>query len=262
MSLWCLMLVALPVAAADPTRELVRKAVANYEESQKKLGTHLFERAVTIQELDAQGTVKEKRSFVVRRELMEDVPVTRVVEREGKPLSEKEAAEQHAQIEKAMRDYRKLTAEERRKRLENASVTGGREMAFLREMPEALEYEFKESVWEQGREILRFTFSPRQGYKPSNMQARVFEKVRGEILIDKAAAEVYALDAEVFDNISLGGFLAKVYKGTRIQLERRPVPEGVWLPSRLKVKAGAQILLVKTLRRETETRYSGYRAWR
>jgi len=262
MKIWCLIAFAWPAVAEDVSRELMRSAIANYEKSLARASDLLFERRVESRQLEATGAVRQTNTYLVRRELIEELPVSRLVERDGKPLPAAEAAKQQANIRKAIDEYRRLTPEERKKRLTNSVGIGGREMEFLREMPDALDYKYLDSAWEGGREVMRLEMSPRLGYRPKNLQARVFEKVRGEIRVDKAAAEIRLVDAEVFDTVTVGGFLAKIEKGTRFLIERKPMTGEYWAPERIRIKFGTKIMLVKSIRQETETRYSGYRLWR
>ncbi|MDX2180651.1 MAG: hypothetical protein SFV18_13730 [Bryobacteraceae bacterium] len=262
MKIWCLIALAAPLAAQDVSRDLMRSAIANYEKSLARAGDLLFERRVESRQLEASGAVRQMQTFLVRRELIEDLPVSRLIERDGRPLPAEEIAKQQANIRKAIDEYRKQTPEEQKKRLNNSAGIGGREMEFLREMPDALDYKYLDSVWEEGREVMRFEMSPRTGYKPKHLQARVFEKVRGEIRVDKAAAEIRLVDAEVFDTVNVGGFLAKIEKGTRFLIERKAFAGDHWVPERIRIKFGTKIMMVKSIRQETESRFTGYRVWR
>ena len=261
MPSWCLIVLVAEGTAGDPTRALIAKAVTNYEAAQRQLGEFLFDRRVRRRKLDAQGQVREESSVVLRRELIEDIPITRAVERNGRPLSEQELAEQRKSIDKALAEYRKLSAKEQAERRQSVSVTGNREMEFLREMPEALDYRYLGSEWVEGREILRFALQPRPGYKARSLAGKIFSHVEGELWIEKQAAEMVRLDVVVTSDTTLGGILAKVEKGTEFHLSRRRV-EDVYLPHHLRIRFGTTVLLVKAIRQETESDYVYYRRWR
>jgi hypothetical protein len=49
--------------------------------------------------------------------------------------------------------------------------------------------------------------------------------------VDETAHELARVEGEVTDDISLGGFLAKVYKGSRFMQDRYELAPGLWLPS-------------------------------
>ncbi|MCX6592035.1 MAG: hypothetical protein NTZ56_10955 [Acidobacteria bacterium] len=265
MNLWCLrsgLFLTLALACrgqtADPTRELMKRGIANYERSSANFRNFFFDRLTVTRQFEATGQVREEHRNLIRREPFEGIPVTRLVERDGKPLPAEEKAKADANIRRARAEYAALSATDKAKR-DAEAARPSREIEFLREMPEALDYEYVDSQWEGPREIMHFKMAPRRGYRPRNLQAKVFEKVRGEIWIDKTQNEMQKLDAEVFDTVSVGGILAKIEKGTHFLIERMPVQDGFWLPKLIRIKFGTKIMMVKSIRQESETTYSGYR---
>ena len=81
------------------------------------------------------------------------------------------------------------------------------------------------------RILSKFSMEPNPDYKPTSRATAILTKVRGYVWIDEAAAELARVEAEVTDDISIGGFLAKVYKGSHFMQERFELAPGVWLPS-------------------------------
>jgi len=59
----------------------------------------------------------------------------------------------------------------------------------------------------------------------------MFSKVRGYLWIDEDAAQLARAELEVTDDISIGGFLAKVYKGSHLVQERYEISPGLWFPT-------------------------------
>ena len=58
---------------------------------------------------------------------------------------------------------------------------------------------------------------------------------------------------------SLGVFLARVQRGSRIVMEQTRLPDGTWMPERIDVRASAKLLFVKGLLIERVLTYSDYR---
>jgi hypothetical protein len=81
------------------------------------------------------------------------------------------------------------------------------------------------------RTLSKFRMEPNPAYKPSSRTAGILSKVRGFVWIDKPSGQVARLEAEVTGDVSFGGFLGKIYKGSRFFQERYEVEPGVWLPS-------------------------------
>lgn len=110
-----------------------------------------------------------------------------------------------------------------------------------------------------GRPTLKFAMSPRPGYKAKSMQARLFEKMRGTMWIDKADGEMARAEAEIFDTATVGfGVLGRIEKGTHFAISRRKVTQDLWLSEMQQFKVDARIMLVKTMRQESTVRYSEF----
>ncbi|MBZ5701837.1 MAG: hypothetical protein LAN84_08315 [Acidobacteriia bacterium] len=82
-----------------------------------------------------------------------------------------------------------------------------------------------------GRLLAKFRLEPNPAYKPVSRATAIFAKVRGTIWIDEASAQLVRVEGEVISDISIGLFLAKVYKGSHFSQERSEIAPGVWLAS-------------------------------
>ncbi len=81
------------------------------------------------------------------------------------------------------------------------------------------------------RMLSKYRMEPNPAYKPTSRSTGIFAKVRGYVWLDAAAAQLARVDAQVTDDISFGGFLAKIYKGSHFMQERYELEPGIWLPT-------------------------------
>jgi hypothetical protein len=81
------------------------------------------------------------------------------------------------------------------------------------------------------RMLLKFKMDPNPSYKPTSRATSIFAKVHGTAWIDEQANQLAKVEVEVTDDISIGGFLAKVYKGSHFMQERWELAPGVWFPT-------------------------------
>jgi hypothetical protein len=100
--------------------------------------------------------------------------------------------------------------------------------------------------------------TPRRGYHPRSLTAKLFRSVKGRFWVDQQDHQIVKVEAEVMDTISVGLFLVRVAKGSRAVLEMTRVTDGVWLPDRLQVSASARLGLLTMLRFEQRVQYSRY----
>ena len=55
------------------------------------------------------------------------------------------------------------------------------------------------------------------------------------------------------------GFLARVEPGTRFELEKMPVDNGIWLPEHFAMQSRARIFLLYTSKNQEDETYFDYR---
>ena len=81
------------------------------------------------------------------------------------------------------------------------------------------------------RMLSKYRMEPNPAYRPTSRATAIFAKVRGYAWIDEAAGQLARVEVEVTDDIAIGGFLAKVYKGSHFMQERYEMAPNLWLPS-------------------------------
>jgi hypothetical protein len=95
----------------------------------------------------------------------------------------------------------------------------------------AFTYAFEAREQRGDRTLVRFRMEPNPAYKPTSRATSIFAKVRGVAWIDEQANQLAKVEVEVTDDISIGGFLAKVYKGSHFMQERYELAPGLWFPT-------------------------------
>jgi hypothetical protein len=110
-----------------------------------------------------------------------------------------------------------------KKRREREELIGAARAAFL--------FTFIGNEQRGGHVLLKYRMDPNPAFKPTSRATSVYPRVRGMVWIDEATGEMARIEGEVTDDISLGLFLAKVYKGSRFMQERYEMVPGLWLPS-------------------------------
>jgi hypothetical protein len=108
------------------------------------------------------------------------------------------------------------------------------------------------------RMLAKYRMEPNPAYKATSRSTAMFAKVRGFVWIDEAVAQLARVEVEVTDDISVGGFLAKVYKGSHLMQERYEMLPGIWLASYSQYDFDGRRLFVSFAVHE-RTFYSQYR---
>jgi hypothetical protein len=79
--------------------------------------------------------------------------------------------------------------------------------------------------------LLKYRMEPNPAFKPTNRATSIYPKVKGFVWVDQASHQMARVQGEVTDDISLGLFLAKIYKGSKFLQDRYETAPGLWLPS-------------------------------
>jgi len=122
----------------------------------------------------------------------------------------------------------------------------------------AFVYTFVDREPRADRILSKYRMEPNPGYKPTSRATSIFAKVRGYAWIDEEASQLARVEVEVTDDISIGGFLAKVYKGSHFMQERYEMAPGLWLPSYSQYDFDGRRLFVSFSIHE-RTLYTNYR---
>jgi hypothetical protein len=263
-SVWvCLALAAWPAGAqsapAEELRGLVRQVLRNLRDADADLADFAYDRFNIRRQFDGDGKLATERTVLARRAFIGDFGYIQQVERDGQPVPGEQLRRELETFHRQAAEWNAVSPETRQAM--RAEMQGRRveQNAWLRELPDAADYRRAGEELVDGRAALVLEFSPRPGYKAKNLRARVFEKVRGRMWIDKADTQLVRVEAEVFDTVNIGwGVVGRIHKGTRYQAERRKLGDA-WLPVSQTVRFAARVFLLKTFMQEEITRYSAFR---
>lgn len=188
---------ALSCLSGEPWREVAREALGKLGQGEQALAGCTYDQTRLRVELDANGREKSRTEERYRRERFDGRLVTFLTARNGMPVEERE---------------RRGMEEAARQRREGPSRRSGFE-GMVAEVPKALEFQLEREFIMDGRATILLRFSPRDGYKPKGMRARVMQKLRGRAWIDRESRELWRAEAEVFDTVSMGfGVLGRIDK--------------------------------------------------
>jgi hypothetical protein len=226
-------------------KDMIQKVAEKDLENNRKLHDYTYCERQEQHKLNGEGAVAstETKTFDVLQIYGESV--YRLVAKDDKPLSDKEAAKEDEKIQKLIDKRRNESDSERAKRLkkEEKEREDGRE--FVKEIGDAYNFTHVGTEQIEGRETYVIAAEPRPGFEPGRKEAKLLQKIRGRIWIDAAENQWVRLDAEVIDTISFGLFLARLHKGTHIVTEQTRVNDEVWLPRHTAVHVDVRVALLK-----------------
>jgi hypothetical protein len=174
----------------------------------------------------------------------------RVIERNGKPVSAAELAQQDAEYQQRVDEVRRRlareVAEDRESRQQDEALARQRAQMMIADVVNTLEFKVVRREMRNGVPAVVVAFAGRPEARPVTREGRTARVFKGTIWIHEAAREVMHVEAVATDDVTYGGFIAKLYEGTAATLIRREIDPGVWMPTRVKLQGEARALFRKT----------------
>jgi hypothetical protein len=79
------------------------------------------------------------------------------------------------------------------------------------------------------RLLSKYRMEPNPAFKPTTRFTSIYARVHGFVWVDEQAEELARIEGEVTEDISVGLFLGKIYKGSHFMQERCEIAPGLWL---------------------------------
>ena len=234
---------------------LVKDSLAFLDASKNKTTEYSYTVRNVRKQFESDGKIRSEESSVGRRSYVGGHFVFRMSEKNGRKLTDQELKEQEDRISRRLGELQSMSGTE----VENRRRRNAEQDEWASEVPEALQFSVAGEETIDGRRVLVLNCEPRPGYSPRNMRAKVFEKMKGKLWIDRMDRELVKAEAETFDTVSIGlGILGRVEKGTRFSIRRNKLQDGNWVMSEQNIRFGARVMLVKWMGNEIQTRMSDF----
>jgi hypothetical protein len=251
-----------PPLSEDQIRNLIRQTAEKDMENDKRQRDYTYIQREEEHRLDGKGQVKSTE--VKTSEIMElyGEQVERLVQKNDKPLSDKEAKKEGEKIQKLIDKRKNESPEDRRKREEKEEKDREQGRQFVSEVADAYNFHFAGIESLAGRDTYVIDGEPRPGYEPHLKEAKILPKFRFRAWIDKDESQWKRLDVQCIDTVSFGLFLARIHKGSRIILEQTRINDEVWLPQHVAVKIDVRLALLKNFNVEDDITFRDYKKFR
>jgi hypothetical protein len=250
-----------PALSQEQIHDLIRSAADRDLENDKQARNYTYVQRVEEHKLD--GNRKIKSSEVKTYEVMDlyGEQVQRLIEKDGKPLSGKDAGKEEEKIQKLIDKRKNESDEDRKKRLEKEEKQRQQDREFVKEIADAYNFRLAGVETLVGHSTYVIDADPRPGFEPHMKDAKFLPKFRFRVWIEQAEKQWVKLDIQCIDTVSVGLFLVRVHKGSNIQIEQTRVNDEVWLPKHVALKLDARVLF-KGLNFESDLTYRDYKKFR
>jgi len=251
-----------PVLSSSQIQKLIRDAAEKDIANDKASRDYSYIQREEERKLNGKGEVQSTETRTYDVLMLYGEEVRRQIEKNDKPIPAKDAAKEEEKLQKII-DKRKNEDEgDRRKRLEKEEKDREEGRQFVREIADAYNFRSQGIESYEGRPTYVIDADPRPGYEPHGKNAKFLPKFRFRLWLDQKDVQWVKLDIQCIDTASVGLFLARIHKGSNIQIEQTRVNDEVWLPRHVSLKLDARIALIKGVNLSEEATYRDYKKFR
>jgi hypothetical protein len=186
-------------------------------------------------------------------------PYERLIRVDGKPLSPADDAAEQRKMQQAIETRRNESAEERTRRVSTYQRGRDRDHLLMNQLTVAFNFKVIGEQKLGPYKVFVLKAKLRPGYNPPTREAEVLTGMEGELWIDEQTFQWVKVEAHVVQPVTIEGFLARVEPGTRFELEKMPVGNGIWLRRHFAMRSRAKILFLFSRDGQEEESYSNYK---
>lgn len=247
-----------PAQTPDPL-DIVRRSLEQDRTNFERARDYTFVERSELRRYSRKGQLTKTESETFDVLILGGRPYKKLVAKDDRPLSQKEAEKAEREFEKELRKRRGESGRERRALLEKEERRRRESREFLAEIPRAFHFRMAGVDSIDGFPVWVIDAEPRADFKPSAKRADLLPKFRGRIWIAQNDLQWVRVEAETVDTVSFGLFLARLGPGARLTFEQHRVNDEIWLPSRATTKLNARLALLKSFNAEVDVAWRDYR---
>lgn len=248
-----------PAPELTDVKEIIRRAIEADGKNDELAHNYTYQQHSVQTELDKDGKAKKQHSATHDITILYGEEYSRLIEKDGQPLSEKDARNEQEKLDKFSAKHKDETENDRRKRAEKEEKQRKQDRAFVQDALNAYDFTLLPSEQLEGHEVYVIEATPHTGFHPTQPHADILPKLKGRLWIDKQTYGLAKIEAESIDTISFGLFLARLHKGSHLTFEQTLVNNEVWLPRHVLFGGDARIMVFKNAAFQFDSTYSNYK---
>jgi hypothetical protein len=190
--------------------------------------------------------------------MIEGSPYEQLVGINRKPLSPADQDHEQHKLEEVISRRRSESVSERSERIAKYEQERKRDHLLMQQLTLAFDFRLLGERRLGHYAVYLLQATPKSGYRPPNTETEVLTGMQGKLWIDKQTYQWVKVEAIVVRPVSIAGFLARVQPGTRFELEKMPVANGIWLPKHFAMTSSARILFLFRHHSQEDETYFNY----
>ncbi len=231
-------------------KSLLEEIRTNTEKVDTILENYSYTELQIEREIDKAGNLVEKNSEKNLLTFYKGYRIRRLVEKNGKELSDSDQAKEDRNAAKKVEEIEKRIDEKERKQItqrDTTSGSGGQPSNDGNSQRITIVDALKGSILTnprrerfRGIDVIVFDYEPNPAFKPQTRNEKLFSVCNGAVWVDTKTKQVVRLDAVLIK--SIGNFIGKAKQGASFSIENELVNNEIWLPKQADVNLSIKIL--------------------
>lgn len=172
-----------------------------------------------------------------------------------KPLDARQQAEEERKFQAAAARRRAETSSERHERVAKYESQRKHAAELVLELSKAFSFTIAGTDKFGDHDVYVLNAEPRPGYVPPSMGTRALTGMRGRLWIEQTSFQWVKVAVEVFRPVSIGGFIARVEPGTRMEMEQQQVSNEIWLLKHFAVRSRSKVMFLFSRQTDDDQTY-------
>lgn len=180
-----------------------------------------------------------------------DGPVSRILERDGTPLTAAQQQREARRVDDYIHDPSALARKRRDQQQDEARLA-----SVMQIIPEAFLFEYKGIAGD----VAQLSFRPNPAFVPSGYDARVVHALTGTMTVDMRQKRMIDIRGVVAQTVDIGyGLLGSVNPGSTFEIHRCQLSPNHWRTDLLDVHVHGRLLMLKSLSKDQRETRSDFR---
>jgi len=240
----------------------MQQVEAQEKVSEKAIHKYIYHSTNTEQDLDSHGAVKKTNTDEREDFWIYGIFVSRLLSRDGKPVSADELKKQNDEIDKRVAAAKELVKQKEAGTAPPPKKKGEDEVTFARFL-ELGAFSNPRRIQLNGRDTIAVDYAGDPKAKTRNLLEGAIHYLAGTVWVDERDKAMVRIEGHFFDDFKIGaGFLADIHKGSSFNFEWTKVNDEVWLPLSFAGRGSARIALFFNHSGAIEQHTSDYRRFK
>lgn len=222
--------------------QIVKNAFSHDIDNIRKLRDYIYQEEVQTEYFDGDGKVKKKEVIVTEHFIVDGMRYQRVLVKDGKPLPERERAEQETHLDGLIQRRRTQSEDERAKQEKQLKEKEEEAIKLREDIVNGFAFKLLGTEEVDGRACWKIEAEPKSDFKGKSHFAPLFQRLSGTLWVNQTSGVWQRLEASPVTKIGRGPIA--ISADSAFHITQSPVNGEFWYPHQIDIRLNARFLFL------------------